>query len=72
MLLYNNRPVFKEITSTKTLRLLRNPTFDNFQIIIRHICNQQAHQSNWIMQEIHKQLQKSQGQQEIIYSLHKR
>jgi len=28
---------------------------------------EQTHESNWIMKDIHKQLQKSQGQQEINY-----
>ena len=32
MLLSTNRPVFKEINSTTTLGLLRNPTIDNFQV----------------------------------------
>ena len=32
MLLSTNRPVFKEISSTTTLGLLRNPTIDNFQV----------------------------------------
>jgi len=32
---------------------------------------EQTHQSNWILQEIHKQLQKYQGQQEINYAVHK-
>jgi len=32
MLFSTNCPVFKEISSTTTLRLLRNPTIDNFQV----------------------------------------
>ena len=32
MLLSTNRPVFKEIISTTTFRLLRNPTILNFQV----------------------------------------
>ena len=31
-----------------------------------------THQINWLLQEIHKQLQKSQGQQEINYHFHTR
>ena len=33
---------------------------------------EQTHQSNRLLQEIHKKLQKSQGQQEINYPLHTR
>jgi len=32
MLLSTNRPVFKEISSTTTFGLLRNPTILNFQV----------------------------------------
>ena len=33
MLLSTNRPVFKEISSTTTFGLLRNPTILNFQVM---------------------------------------
>ena len=119
MLLSTNHRVFKEISSTTTLGLLRNPTIDNFQVknnttqvqptnftastkrkvlattesifdplgllspavIAYKIFLQKLWQDKlqWdellpahLQQEIHKQLQQSQGQQAINYPLHTR
>ena len=119
MLLSTNRPVFKEISSTTTLGLLRNSTNNNFQVkndttqvqptdstastnrkmlattasifeglgplrpavIAYKIFLQKMWQDKlqWdevlpahLQQDIHKQLQKSQGQQAINYPIHTR
>ena len=55
------------------LGLLLNQKMINFKSrTTLHRCNQQNHQSNFILQKIHKQLQISQSQQEINYPPHTR
>jgi len=66
-----NRPVLKVIIPRQRSDYYGIQEMIIFKLrITPHRCNEQTHQSNWIMREIHKQLPKSQPQNEINYPLH--